>query len=383
MTLINKQLKNVPKMPGFATENAKPQQLVKLLCRTFITSDEPDFYTFIEGITRAYLNKTGFMEPFISSFLILHHEDLSVDVYINDLPLAIEFLSKRSVKKGESVFESDIADIRRLRFQNIEIKNTDHIIFGFKHGWRFGLFFDFTYDGKSENKLKMDKLFLDLGYYYKQLTHHYLYQVVKNSNQFSEMKNDGWFPYVELFGSDYKELSKAYLNKFNYPDILNKLLNSFKKERIAKIVSKWWKNSLYLKKQKLIQAGVNAYLDDTDEGFINCIKNLYSEIEGMLGYLIFEDTKSPSIKSDELLRHLKEKGLKRTGSKDPLIFPEFFSTFLQNYLFPQFDLVKNNIGLSRHTSGHGLAKAEAYTRIRALQAILILDQIFFYLPPKK
>lgn len=382
MSLVHKQLKNVPKMLGFVTENAKAQQVVKLLCRTFITSDEANFYTFIEGVTEAYLSKAGLGEQFISNFLILHHEDFSVDIYVNELPIAIEFLSKKSVNKGENVFESDIADIRRLRFQNIKIKNTDHIIFCFKYGWRFGLFFDFTYDRKSKHKLELDKLYFDLGYYYKKLSHHYLYQVIKDSVQFTEMQRDGWFPYVELLGSDYKELSKAYQNKLSYPDILNKLLISFTKERVEKIASKWWKNPLYLKKQKFIQAGINSYLTDTDEGFINCIKNLYSEIEGILGYLLYKDTQSHTVKSEKLLEHLKEKGLKRTGSKDPLIFPEFFTDFLHNHLFLPFDLVNNNIGLSRHTSGHGVAEAEAYTKVRALQAILILDQIYFYLPPK-
>lgn len=308
---------------------------------------------------------------------------MSVDVYVNDLPLALEFLSKRTVKKGENVYESDIADIRRLRFQGITIQNTDQIVFGFKYGWRFGLFFDFTYNEKLKDKLDIDKLHFDLGYYYKQLTHHYLYQIVNNTAHFSEMQHDGWFPYVELLGSDYKELSKAYLNKFNYPDILNKLLDSFTKERIEKIVTKWWTNPQYLKKQKLIQAGVNSYLINSDEGYINCIKNLYSEIEGILGLLLYTDTKNYSVKSEKFLEYLKEKGLKRTKSKASLIFPEFFTDFLQNYLFPQFSLVKNDIGLSRHTSGHGVAEVESYTKARAIQAILILDQIFFYLPPNK
>ena len=102
-----------------------------------------------------------------------------------------------------------------------------------------------------------------------------------------------------------------------------------------------------------------------------------------MGYLIFEDTKSYTNKTDELLKHLKEKGLEKTKNKEPLIFPDFFSDFLQNYLFPKFNLVKNNIDLSKHTSGHGVAEAESYTKERALQAILILDQIFFYLPLKK
>lgn len=60
MTLLHKKLTNVPKMLGITMENARPGQLVKLLCRTFTTSDEDDYYVFIGGITEAYLTKAGF-----------------------------------------------------------------------------------------------------------------------------------------------------------------------------------------------------------------------------------------------------------------------------------------------------------------------------------
>ncbi|MBN2410828.1 hypothetical protein JXQ31_03985, partial [candidate division KSB1 bacterium] len=74
-----------------------------------------------------------------------------------------------------------------------------------------------------------------------------------------------------------------------------------------------------------------------------------------------------------------EKGRIKADSDLSLFFPEAFFKYLSESIFPQFDIEKDNITLSRHTSSHGVAKAEDYNQERALQMILILDQIFFYI----
>ena len=37
---------------------------------------------------------------------------------------------------------NDIADIRSMKFSNIKITESDKVIYCFKVGWKFGLFFD-------------------------------------------------------------------------------------------------------------------------------------------------------------------------------------------------------------------------------------------------
>ncbi len=74
-----------------------------------------------------------------------------------------------------------------------------------------------------------------------------------------------------------------------------------------------------------------------------------------------------------------EKGKIKTGSEFSLFFPRAFFEYLKESVFPNFDLEQGDISLSRHTSSHGIAKAEDYTKVRALQMILILDQIYFYI----
>ena len=68
-----------------------------------------------------------------------------------------------------------------------------------------------------------------------------------------------------------------------------------------------------------------------------------------------------------------------TESHNSLIMAKPFTNYLKNFLFKNFDLESGKIDLSRHSLAHGVAKEEDYTRVRALQMILILDQIYFYL----
>lgn len=384
MALIYKKLVNIVRLSGYATDNAKAGQMVKLLCKGSITSDDPLFYTYIEGIADIFLSKAGLNEVFISNFLILHHEDLSVDIYVNDLPIGIEFLSKRRIKKGEVVLESDIADIGRLRFPNIEIKDADHVFFCLKKGWKFGYFFDCANGAGSLYRIDMDKMYHEFGSLYKKLAYDYLFKTISNARQFAKMQKDGWFPYVELLGRDFKNLSNAYINNKGFlREAVEKLINGFDEKRIRKIYSKWWSNPIFKGKKKLLMAGINSYLHNDKDGFITCIKTLYPEIQGVLTYLFYGDTKKDVPNDQLLIEHLKIRGIKRTGSPNPLFFPEYFASFLENYLFPKFDLSKKDIKLSRHTSGHGIAMPKEYTKAKALQAILILDQIYFFIPINK
>jgi len=61
-----------------------------------------------------------------------------------------------------------------------------------------------------------------------------------------------------------------------------------------------------------------------------------------------------------------------------LFLPEDFNEYLKQFYFSSFDLEKGEIDLSRHSLAHGVAKEEDFSKIQAFQAILILDQIFYY-----
>ncbi len=359
---------------GFSVTNVEKGNYFWLLTRATINSDEPEFYKYIEQLSNPLFNKVGIFPNAVYQFLILIHEDLSADLYINDFPVNIEIMAKRNMKKMTLVAQGDIADIRRLRFPNIEIVEKDKVIYCFKVGWKFGLFFDLN------RELDTDAMESTLGTLYRYLSFQYVYQLLGAGTQFEEMMKDGWFPFIEIIGGEYRSLSEAYQNRFNFENRIGKIVGSFDKARIKRITNKWWGKQIFKDKKEILQAGINAFLQGNKGGFINCINTLLPQVEGIIRIQYFSDTgKGKDIHLQELLVHLIEKGKTKASSDSSLLLPLPFLRYLNDVVYSDFDLESGTIDLSRHSSSHGVAKAEAYTKTKALQAILVLDQIYFYI----
>jgi len=356
-------------------ETAKQGEMVKVQTHGTLISDDPLFYTYIDQISSIFLR--NILVNAIYQFLVIIHDNLTADVYYNEIPIKILMLSKRAFKKGEMVFNNDIADIKELVFENIKISDTDKLIYCFKVGWKFGLFFDLH---RENNPLNIKNIQLELGEMYRYLSFQYVYDIVDSEMNFEALVNDGWFPFIEILGSDFKEISEAYKH---YPPLLeraNRIIEKFDSERINKISSKWWKNPIFTEKKMIIETALNAYVQDTNEGFITCIKIIVTELEGILRFNLFNETgKGKDVHVRDLLNHILDKGKDKTGSEFSLFLPRYFLKYLEKSVFAQFDIEAGVLSLSRHTSSHGVAKPEDYTKCRALQVILILDQIYFYI----
>jgi hypothetical protein len=371
---------------GFAAENTKGGDTVKVLTRALLTSDDPGFYQYSEQISAIFLSRAQILTDAVYRFLVIIHQNLSADLYVNDFPVTVEIKSKRSLKKGEAITQEDVIDIRQLEFPQITITETDKIIYCFKVGWRFGLFFDLTPRmqpvGASRliktEKLNIEKMKLSIGELYRYLSFYHVYKALESDVHFEEMMKDGWFPFIEIL-TEYKKLSAIYQNKFNFENEIKTIINKFDKERIKKITEKWWGNKIFADKKKLIEAGINAYLQNTPDGFVNCIKNLWTEIEGILRKIYFIETgQGDRVKSNDLIKYIIEKAKNKTDSDYSLLFPLPFLKYLNDVVFTDFNVETGNVQLSRHTSSHGVAEVQQYTKDHALQLILILDQIYFY-----
>src|SRR3989338_1493296 len=372
---------------GFAAENVKGGETVKVLTRALLTSDDPEFYQYSESISNIFLNKNQIQIDGVCQFLVLIHQDLSADLYVNNFSVSIEIKAKRDIKAGEAVTLGDIADIRKVKFPDIEIKETDKVVYCFKVGWRFGLFFDLTPRSQPSSaptpiaieKLDIEKMALSIGELRRYLSFYHVYKVLESEAQFGEMMKDGWFPFVEILAGEYTKLSEAYQNKFDFENKVKTIVDSFGEERVKKITEKWWKNQIYSDKKSLIEAGVNAYLQNDQDGFVNCIKNLWTEIEGILRKLYHSETgKGDGVKSSDLISHIVEKAKTKSGSDYSLLLPLPFLKYLQDVVFANFNVEIGKVDMSRNASSHGVADASQYTKDRALQLILVLDQIYFY-----
>ncbi|HUT22417.1 MAG TPA: hypothetical protein VMX18_03365 [Candidatus Bipolaricaulota bacterium] len=372
----------VDNLAGFSTKNVKDGEVAEILIRAKLTSDEPVFYKYMDQISNLFLSRAGVLEDSVCQFLIVIHDDLSADLYVNDFKVLVEIKAKRDVKVGEAITDADVADIRKIKFGDISIVSNDSVIYCFKVGWRFGLFFDFTavdFHTGDHQQLDMEKMELSIGGLYRYLSFYHVYKTLEAGAQFADMRKDGWFPFIEIIAIAYKQLTEVYQNRFDFENRIKIIVDSFDSSRIKKITEKWWQNKIFSEKKALIGAGVNAYMQNNPDGFVTCIKTLWSEIEGVLRILYFVDTgKGVGIKSYELSKHIVEKAKNKTGSDHSLLFPLPFLTYLKDVVFATFNVEAGNIGMSRNSAGHGVAEPQQYTKQRALQLILILDQLFFY-----
>ncbi len=380
-------IQKIQDIAGFATENAKAGDTLGVLTRAILTSDEPEFYQYSEKISNLFLNQNRVLVNGVCQFLVVIHQDLSADLYVNDFPVLAEIKAKRDMEAGEIITHNDVADIRKVKFPKIEIKETDKVIYCFKVGWRFGLFFDLTPRlqplGATQpiptEKLNIDKMESSIGELYRYLSFYHVYKVLESKTQFDEMMKDGWFPFIEILAREYKNLSEAYQNKFDFENKAKTIVDTFGEERIKKITEKWWKNQIFSDKKSLIKAGVTAYLQDNQNGYVNCIKNLWTEIEGILRKLYYSETgKGDGVKSSDLISHIIEKAKIKSGSDHSLLLPLPFLKYLEDVVFTSFNVETGKVDMSRNASSHGVADAELYTKARALQLILVLDQIYFY-----
>ena len=363
---------------GFAAANALPgETLVPILVRASLTSDEREFHVYAEGLLKLLSERAKEIGILLSidallGFVLIIHKDKSAKLYLDNTQMAAEVLTKRAIKAGEAMYLNDIGDIRKITFPNLTFLPSDKIFICFKVGWKFGMFFDL-----AENRdLDVNQMEFDLGALYRRLQFQALYEALADQATVNRMIKAGWFPFIEVIGGDFDPLLKAYQSEFDIENNEKKLVEKFTPERIDKIGERWWKNPILFKHKTVLEAGLEAFKRGDS---VSCIKNIMTEIEGVLSDLHLAE-KGSTAKTKDLLNHAVRKGVEKADGEASLFFPKDFLEYLQEVAYADFDPNSPSVaGASRHTVGHGYAGGETYTIARALQVILTLDQIVFYL----
>ena len=85
------------------------------------------------------------------------------------------------------------------------------------------------------------------------------------------------------------------------------------------------------------------------------------------------------MKKEELLDSAINSAKTKISGSNAVFLPDFFRDYLEKNTFSDFYHVSQTCDAnSRHAVAHGVASQESYTMARALQAILILDQLAFF-----
>jgi hypothetical protein len=359
----------------FAWNSALKWENVNLITSWFFTSDDKEFFKYIESINNHFwLNLDNY-----SNFLIVIKKDFTFTFYNIDitwLTIKCQFISDKN--KWEAVYKSDIIWIDSVELDNYDILDTDSIIFCFKNNWKYWLYFNLSTLIPNENiKLNLGLLSKELWKCYNFLFYNKELSYINNNEVYDLMLKDWWYPFFAIL-NDYEGLYNFYKSWKINNDIFDSIINKFNNDKLEKLTNKWFKNKVFKEKEKILKAWINSFLLWNVEWYINCLKNLWTEIEWLLHIYYFWETWNYNSHS-KIIEHLKNR-IENLNKSNLLTiwFNEKFIDFLLNHIFWYFDIKSWKLDFSRHTSSHWVAKIEDYNKYNAFQYILIIDQLYYY-----
>lgn len=369
------QLKS-EKPAGYALAAAEGGQTVPVAQKGFFTDYDGDiFYKILESTSAEFLqpwmNDKTERGSMIRNFLIFRDKENHAEVYINFDTIASvvsKRISKDGIRKGERVSSEDIGDIREISFPEITLRKDCGVIYFFTLGWRRGVYFDYL-PLQPDSTYQCQNLEMVFAAIHTVLLHPNLYR--KYPKIKDAMFERGWFPFIRLLGWRINEIIEGLSNGFKLDKIEEKIVNSFDKEDINTMYNGWLTKQNFKGQETFIRKAIDEYFEGD---YISAIHILYPHIEGLMQQLCFN---GEDVGKSKTIVHKLTETAKINCSGQNLFLPDEFEEYLNIIFFPKIDF--STVPLTRHTVTHGIADGEKFTRVKAFQAILILDQMYFYL----
>lgn len=359
---------------GFATEDCAPGGTsVKVLSRGFLTPDDGQIlYTYLDQIGGMYLTeqlaKRGLGSYIVHNFLVNVTDGVNARVYVN-FRTHKSVMPKRSVKGGQVVYGDDIAHLREVGFPQFPMPTEGAIVYSFREGWRQALYFDYSMMPDEPNRplRELPKLFAQ---YHNWMAFRELFLL--KPDELERLYSEGWFPFVRTSMQDILDISRAIKAGYPLEAPIKKLVDSVPPGELRSMQAHWQGKSFYKDQAEFIDTALRHY---QNADYMSAISVLAPRIEGIMRTLhIGSGTKprAPQLR-DKLVEHV------RKSVDGPTRFmPEPFRDYLETFFFANFDVEKNDVPMSRNSFAHGVISADQFSQARALQLLLILDQIAFY-----
>lgn len=358
---------------GFAAETALAGTPCSVIQRAFLTTDDGEkLYTFLDGMldlqVATELAKRQIPLELVNNILINVTERTKAHVYLN-FGTVVTAIAKRPFTPGSTVMRSDIADVRSISFDEFTMPSEGAIVYVFRRGWRWALYFDFSMlpDEPARPLADLPELF---GQFHNLMYFRDLFRM--RPELLEKMYADGWFPFIRLPPPLLKDLHSAIEAGFPTDTSVRKLLEAVSDDELARMVEQWKANAVFADHTDFLARAVERYRSGD---YLSASHILATRIEGILRSLHLGKGGKP--KSPALLDGLVQ--MVRDSVKGPSAFlPEAFREYLRTFLYAGFDLETGQVDFSRHSITHGVTPADQFDRVHAFQLLLIADQIAFY-----
>ncbi|MEW6028048.1 MAG: hypothetical protein ACOYZ8_14995 [Chloroflexota bacterium] len=363
---------------GIALTSVRDGGDVKVAYREFTSSEDGDlFIQRLEGLTNEIIGKLPpeIKASMIDHMLVVIHRDKRATVYVNELNLILKIRPKRAInKKGESVFQDDIAEIERLSFENeIKISGDVGIIFVFSTGWRKGLFFDFGAFGQHPLPIIYDIEKL-LGHYFAYLDFQHLFKLT--DDEWEKLFSQMWFPFIALKTQTVQRMLNFAKSNIPVDDLLPKIVEEVE-STTNDMLERWKNSSILVNHMELITRAVERYMQ---KDYISATSILYTRIEGIMRGVL--QIANPDKKASA--KNLAETITLQKETSDigrNILLPRMFHKYLDEVYFRNFNPEQPE-EISRHTIAHGVARPEDFSVKAATIGLLLIDQLFYFLPSK-
>ena len=365
-------------MAGISAEAARGGETVEIWTRMSLTSDQELFQKIIGNIAAVIEHGAKAAGAYVSLdragtiFLVLRPDNTG-ELWIDKAAMCAYSALKRPgpLPAGTVLFENDIADLTGIWFPLVDVGPQDRILCIFREGWRFGLFFDFNPDGD----LSIENAKRDMGTLCRRMRYADLYAGLAHEPTFNGIVSAGWFPFLELMSGEFRTLLNMQEAGFPLDNAEQALLDSFDEARLERMFNRWMQRPHLKAKETILRPAINAF---KARDAVSVIKNVLSEMEGVMSDAYFHVKGERTHRVNKLLEFTIALAEQRAGGKDTLFFPVEFGKYLKDYTYAGFNPGDMGRAGSRHAVSHGAVASDQYTITRALQALLTLDQLAFY-----
>lgn len=364
---------------GYSMSSAKGGESVKVSIIEFTSSEDGDlFVSRLEGFPSEVISKLPpqrhIRESQVDNLLVIIRRDNTATVYINELNLAMKTRLNRRVGKGEPIFQNDIIDIDEIKFDGIEIPNDAGFAFVFSHGWRKAFYYDFKPINQPHEK-RYYNISKKLGHYYNYLMFQGLFKITEN--EWKGLFEQQWFPFVGLKKETIIEILSHLRAGWKIDDSLEKIAAETK-SLLDQMLERWSMHSLYTEHFPLFEKAIERYIS---EDYISCTAIVYPRIEGIIR-TVHQKIKSSEKATQKNLVDSLDKARSVEKEKYSRLLPQKFVEYIEQVYFANFSPGQPS-PVSRNTVSHGVASAEDFSLKAATIGFLIIDQIYFHLPPEK
>lgn len=349
--------------------------MVQVVYREFLTSEDGmKLIQRLEGFSSQLLpsipKEAGIKASQIDHLLAHFNREGEGIIYVNELEMVGEVRLKVGKEKGDPVFENDIVDISRLHFKGVEIPNNHGVVVIFSKGWRKGLYFDVSPIHKELPDRNYD-FWTALGQCYNYLVFQELHSI--SPETWDKLFRSEWFPFATLSQATIKEMLAWVESEHSVDEILPKALAEVS-DQLQLFRDRWCATDVLKDHYPILSIALDRF-EAKDWVSASCI--LYTRIEGILREIAERESIVKFSQSQLSEAPSSFSGLPNTSR----LLPSKFQNYLSSVYFRSFDS-HNPTGISRNTVGHGVAPTDIFTSKSAVLGILIVDQLFYHIPPR-